>query len=87
MRKHSVKCLLAASIVSFSLAAPLAIAADTIAPPSESAASKQDLTFARSLSRAFRTVGTKVEPSVVHITQLNKVLTLCTDLDDALSKF
>ncbi len=43
-------------------------------------ATKSDIDFARSLSRVFRTVATKAEGSVVHITQLNKVPTYTRDV-------
>ncbi len=48
--------------------------------PSAPPASKADMDFARSLSRVFRSVASKAEGSVVHITQLNKVPTYTRDV-------
>ena len=64
---RSICSLLLVSVLS--TASLSAIAGEAAAAPS----AKEDLAFARSLSRAFRSVAAKVEPSVVHITQLAKV--------------
>lgn len=77
MRSTIVKTLTIGCLVSIGY---FAVASDILEPRSEQPASKEDLNFARSLSRAFRTVGTKVEPSVVHITQLNKVSQVQRDI-------
>ncbi|MCC6228854.1 MAG: trypsin-like peptidase domain-containing protein [Phycisphaerales bacterium] len=64
------------------LAAP-ALAQPSTTPsttPTSPSATKSDMDFARSLSRVFRTVATKAEGSVVHITQLNKVPTYTRDV-------
>jgi serine protease Do len=45
----------------------------TPSSPSPDAASPEDIAFAKRLSNAFKTVASKVEPSVVHITQRNRV--------------
>jgi serine protease Do len=45
----------------------------TPARPSPDAASPDDIAFAKRLSNAFKSVASNVEPSVVHITQRNRV--------------
>lgn len=57
--------------------APVAASADVVpeAPP----ASEADMGYAKALSRAFQTVAARVEPSVVHITQLRRQEGLTTD--------
>jgi len=49
--------------------------ANTATPsrPSPDAASPEDIAFAKRLSNAFKSVASSVEPSVVHITQRNRV--------------
>jgi len=59
------------------LAAPLAGALAQSSPPIEPTAA--EVNAARSLSRVFQSVARKLEPSVVHITQLNRVMQVRRD--------